>query len=65
VESGSVNKAAQTLGRMGRGKPKSYSAEELAKRTERLIAGRRAYAVRQREQRDQTKQTTNQKQNEQ
>jgi hypothetical protein len=50
------NKAAQTLGRMGRGKPKSYSADELAKRTERLIAGRRAYAVRQRAQRDQTKQ---------
>jgi hypothetical protein len=55
----SLNKAAQTLGRMGRGKPKQYSAEEIAKRTERLIAGRRAYAVRQREQRDQTKQTTN------
>jgi hypothetical protein len=55
------NKAAQTLGRMARGKPKRYSAAELAKRTQRLIAGRRAYAVKQREQRNQTEQTTNQK----
>jgi len=51
-----LNKNAQALGRLNRGKPKRYSAEELAKRTERLIAGRRAYAVRQREQREQTKQ---------
>jgi hypothetical protein len=38
------NKAAQTLGRMAKGKPKQYSKAELAKRTKRLIAGRRAYA---------------------
>jgi len=55
-----LNKNAQALGRLNRGKPKRYSAEELAKRTERLIAGRRAYAVKQREQKQQptkTKQT--------
>jgi len=57
-----MNKNAQALGRLNRGKPKRYSAEELARRTERLIAGRRAYAVKQREQKQQTtnKKETNQ-----
>ena len=33
-----VNKAAQILGRMGRGINKNYSKEEIAKRTERIQA---------------------------
>ena len=33
-----VNKAAQILGRMGRGIHKNYSKEEIAKRTERIQA---------------------------
>ena len=31
-----MNKAAQALGRMARGKPKRYSAEEIARRTKLL-----------------------------
>lgn len=34
---------ASRLGRMARGKPKKYSAEELARRTRRLIAAAKAY----------------------
>jgi hypothetical protein len=33
-----MNKAAQQLGRLARGKPKHYSAEEIKKRTKRLLA---------------------------
>ena len=44
-----MNKHAQQLGRLGAGKPKRYSAAELARRTKRLIAGRRAYAKIQRQ----------------
>lgn len=35
------NKAAVALGRLAAGKPKKYSAEELAKRTKRLALARR------------------------
>jgi len=31
-----MNKAAQALGRMAAGKPKRFSAAEIAKRTERI-----------------------------
>ena len=33
-----MNRAAQTLGRRAKGVPKKYSKEELAKRTERILA---------------------------
>jgi len=35
-----VNRAAQALGRLGRGKPKSYTAAELARRKKRLADAR-------------------------
>jgi hypothetical protein len=31
-----IAQAAQALGRMAKGKPKNYSPEEIAKRTERI-----------------------------
>lgn len=34
---------ASRLGRLARGKPKKYSAEELRRRTERLIKAAKAY----------------------
>ncbi len=40
------NKAAQSLGRLAAGKPKRFSAEEIAKRTARLAAAREAKARR-------------------
>jgi hypothetical protein len=33
-----MNKAAQALGRLARGKPKNFSPEEIAKRTARIQA---------------------------
>lgn len=36
------NKAAQSLGRLAAGKPKKFSAEEIAKRTARLAEARAA-----------------------
>jgi len=33
-----VNKAAQALGRLAKGKPKNYSAEEIARRS-KILAG--------------------------
>ena len=39
---GVVNRAAQKLGRLGKGKPKNYSAAEIALRAGRM----RAYNVR-------------------
>ena len=38
-----LNKTAQALGRLGRGKPKHYSVEEISKRTKRLLAWRRKH----------------------
>jgi len=35
-----VNRAAQALGRMAKGVPKIYSAEQIAERTKRLAAAR-------------------------
>lgn len=35
-----MNKAAQKLGRMAAGKPKNFSAAELARRTKRLAVAR-------------------------
>ena len=35
-----MNKAAQTLGRLAAGKPKNYTAAELARRTKRLADAR-------------------------
>jgi hypothetical protein len=35
------NPAAVALGKLGAGKPKNYSAEEIKRRTERLKAARR------------------------
>jgi hypothetical protein len=32
-----MNKAAQALGKLARGKPKKFSPEELRKRTKRLL----------------------------
>jgi hypothetical protein len=37
------NKAAQALGRLSKGKDKHYSAEEISKRTKRLLTWRRKY----------------------
>jgi hypothetical protein len=39
----SVSELASRLGRLARGKPKKYSAEELRRRTERLIKAAKAY----------------------
>jgi hypothetical protein len=36
-----MNKAAQQLGRLARGKPKHYSPAEIKKRTERLAKARK------------------------
>jgi len=36
-----MNKAAQQLGRLARGKPKHYSVEEIKKRTKRLLEAAR------------------------
>ena len=36
-----MNPHAQALGRSAKGKPKQYSAEEIAKRTERLAEARK------------------------
>lgn len=36
-----MNKAAQALGRMAKGKPKKYSAEEIKRRAERLAVARK------------------------
>ena len=38
-----LNEAAQALGRLGKGKHRHYSAEEILKRTRRLLAWRRKY----------------------
>ena len=35
-----MNRAAQALGRLGRGKPKNYTAAELARRKKRLADAR-------------------------
>lgn len=43
-----MNKAAQQLGRLAAGKPKNYSAEELAKRSARLVKARKEYLKQQR-----------------
>jgi hypothetical protein len=36
-----MNRAAQKLGRLARGKPKQYSPAEIKKRTKRLAAARK------------------------
>ena len=36
-----VNRAAQQLGRLGAGKPKHYTPEEIKKRTKRLLEAAR------------------------
>lgn len=41
------NQAAVALGKLAAGIPKNYTKAELKRRTERLVAGRRAWAMRQ------------------
>lgn len=36
-----MNKAAQSLGRLAKGKPKNYSPDEIKARTERLAKARK------------------------
>lgn len=43
-----MNKAAQALGRLAKGKPKNYSAKEIARRTARLKAAQEKRAKTQR-----------------
>jgi hypothetical protein len=43
IQGDSMNRAAQSLGRRAKGVPKRFSAEELAKRTERIKAARREF----------------------
>jgi hypothetical protein len=38
-----MNKAAMELGRLGKGKPKTYTVDELARRTSRLNDARIKY----------------------
>jgi len=45
-------RAAQALARMGRGKPKRFSEEEIARRTERIKAAQKARAEKMREAKD-------------
>jgi hypothetical protein len=38
-----MNRAAQALGRRAKGVPKKFSAEELAKRTARIVEARKQW----------------------
>lgn len=48
-----TNKAAQALGRLAAGKPKTYSPEEIAKRTKRLEEARKRRLEQQKKERQQ------------
>jgi len=50
-----MNKAAQALGRLAKGKRKVYSPEEIAIRTERIKAARKQFLAREAEAKQQNK----------